>query len=236
MARRRAGAECSIRRACVAASTQARSTATSTATITAVTLRLKRGTLAGTSPFSTHGTCTVDIRTGGFGAGTAFAANDFEAAATASGVASMSNVTANGSWSTGSLNAAGRSAVNKTGRTQLRVYFTTDDNDDLGSDYVGFYSGREVVDPFGLIHRDALARLREGGVAWWLDERPEIVVTLWASPREDAHPRIPRARHAQFLELYETVYASGNVRVWQLRAPLAQRGELAGIRRLGRGA
>jgi hypothetical protein len=30
----------------------------------------------------------------------------------------------------GSLNAAGLAAVNKTGTTQLRVYFASDDNDD----------------------------------------------------------------------------------------------------------
>jgi hypothetical protein len=82
--------------------------------------------------------------------------------------------------------------------------------------YVGFYSGREIVDPFGLIHRDALARLREGGVAWWLDERPELVVTLWASPRENAHPRIPLPRHEEFLALYAPVHAVGGVHVWRL--------------------
>ncbi len=31
-------------------------------------------------------------------------------------------------------------AVNKTGTTQFRASFTLDDNDDLGSDYIGFYS------------------------------------------------------------------------------------------------
>ena len=28
-----------------------------------------------------------------------------------------------------------------TGSTQLRVYFNLDDNDDLGTDYLGYYSG-----------------------------------------------------------------------------------------------
>ncbi len=116
-----------------------------TATIQSATLRLKRGTVSGTSPFSTHGTCTVDIRNGGFGGWTAFAAGDFEAAATASGVASMSNATTDGTFSTGTLNASGLSAINKTGVTQLKVYFTTDDNDDLGTDYMGFYSGEAAA-------------------------------------------------------------------------------------------
>jgi hypothetical protein len=111
-----------------------------TATITTATLRLKRGTLSGTSPFTTHGTCTVDMSSS-FGGSTAFAAGDFEAAAAVAGVASMSSPATNGTFSTGTLNAAGRAAASRTGITQLRVYMTLDDNDDLGSDYVGFYSG-----------------------------------------------------------------------------------------------
>jgi hypothetical protein len=83
--------------------------------------------------------------------------------------------------------------------------------------YVGFYSGRQIVDPFGLVHRDALVRLRADGTEWWLDERPELVVTLWAKPREDAHPRIPQARHEEFLQRYAPVYQSGPVHVWQIR-------------------
>lgn len=33
------------------------------------------------------------------------------------------------------------SDLNKTGTTQLRVYFNLDDNDDNGNDYIGYYSG-----------------------------------------------------------------------------------------------
>jgi carboxypeptidase T len=115
-----------------------------TATITAATLRLKRGTLSGTSPFTTHGTCTVDMSSA-FGGSTALANGDFEAAAAVAGVAAMSSPSANGTFSTGSLNAAGRAAVNKTGTTQFRVLMTLDDNDDLGSDYVGFYAGEAAA-------------------------------------------------------------------------------------------
>jgi hypothetical protein len=116
------------------------------ATIISATLRLKRGTLSGTSPFTTHGTCTVDIAGAtGWGGAVAFAAGDFSAAASASGVASMSHATTNGTFSTGTLNAAGRAAVNKTGKTQFRVYMTLDDNDDLGTDYMGFYSGEAAA-------------------------------------------------------------------------------------------
>ena len=115
-----------------------------TATVTSATLRIKRGTLSGTSPFTTHGTCTVDMSSA-FGGSTSFAAGDFSAAASASGVTSMSHATTNGTFSTGSLNATGRGAINKTGTTQFRFYMTLDDNDDLGTDYMGFYSGEAAA-------------------------------------------------------------------------------------------
>jgi serine protease AprX len=116
-----------------------------TATITSATLRLVRGTISGTNPFTTHGSCVADIVSGGFGGSTAFAIGDWQAAATATSVATMSNPTANGSASTGNLNAAGLAAINKTGTTQLRVTFTLDDNDDLGYDYIGFFPGETAT-------------------------------------------------------------------------------------------
>jgi choice-of-anchor B domain-containing protein len=111
------------------------------ATITSVTVRLLRGSLTGTNPFTTHGTCWADVQTGGLSGLTALQNGDFQAAATAVQAASLTNAAANGTWSEGSLNAAGLAALNKTGTTQLRVYFNLDDNDDTGNDYIGYYSG-----------------------------------------------------------------------------------------------
>ncbi|HEV7669717.1 MAG TPA: M14 family zinc carboxypeptidase [Thermoanaerobaculia bacterium] len=112
------------------------------ATILSATVRLLRGSLTGTSPFSTHGTAWVDVQSGsGFSGSTALATGDFQASATAAQAASLSNAASNGTWSTGNLNSAGLAAVNKTGTTQLRVYFNLDDNDDTGNDYLGYYSG-----------------------------------------------------------------------------------------------
>jgi hypothetical protein len=39
----------------------------------------------------------------------------------------------------------GSRALNKTGTTQLRVYFNLGDNDDLGNDYLGYYSGENAT-------------------------------------------------------------------------------------------
>jgi hypothetical protein len=109
------------------------------ATIVSVTVRLLRGTVAGSNPFDTHGTCWVDVRTGAF-SGTALETSDFQTPATVTQAASLSNA-ANGSWSEGSLNTAGLVAINKTGATQLRIYFALDDDDDGRNDYVGYHSG-----------------------------------------------------------------------------------------------
>ena len=110
------------------------------ATIVSATLRLRRGRLTGTNPFTTHGTCWVDVHSGGLGGSTTLANGDFEAAATVARSASLSNPAADGDWSEGSLDPVGLTAVNKGGTTQLRVYFDLDDNDDRGNDYMGYYS------------------------------------------------------------------------------------------------
>lgn len=116
-----------------------------TATITSASLRLVRGTSLGTNPFTILGTCQVDVRNGFFGTAATLANADFEAAATTAAVASLSNPASDGAASTGTLNAAGLAAVNKTGKTQFKLYFTTDDNDNNAYDYIGFYGGEAAT-------------------------------------------------------------------------------------------
>ncbi|MEM7584043.1 MAG: endonuclease [Acidobacteriota bacterium] len=111
------------------------------ATITSATLRLRRGRVVGTNPFSTHGTCWVDVHSGGLGGSTALANGDFQAVASVARSASLSNAASNGDWSEASLDAVGLTAVDATGTTQLRFYFDLDDNDDGGTDTIGYYPG-----------------------------------------------------------------------------------------------
>ncbi|HEX3129172.1 MAG TPA: S8 family serine peptidase [Thermoanaerobaculia bacterium] len=111
------------------------------ATIVSAIVRLRRGTLSGTNPFTTHGICWADVQSGGFSGSTTLQNGDFEAAATAVQSASLTNAATDGAWSEGNLNAAGLVAINKTGTTQLRIYFALDDNDDTGNDFLGYYSG-----------------------------------------------------------------------------------------------
>ncbi len=109
-------------------------------------LMIKRGGLVGTSPFTTHGSLRVDVRTGGFNGNTALEAADFQAAATVSTVCTLSNAPANGDWSECYFSdPAAMAAINRTGRTQFRISFARDDNDDLGNDLLGYYSGEAVT-------------------------------------------------------------------------------------------
>jgi beta-lactamase superfamily II metal-dependent hydrolase len=111
------------------------------ATIVSVELRLQRSGVTGTSPFDTHGALWADVKTGAYGNNNSLVKGDFEAASTATQVTSLSNPLNNGDWASGFFNSAGMSAINKTGRTQVKVRFNLDDNDDLSADYMGFNSG-----------------------------------------------------------------------------------------------
>lgn len=115
------------------------------AVIVSATLRLKRGMVSGTNPFTTHGACAVDVRTGSFGANTALEPADFAAPATATQVGTLGNAAVNGSWSEATLDAAGQSAIDRGGRTQFRIRFAADDNDDLAADFMGWYSGENAT-------------------------------------------------------------------------------------------
>ncbi|MBI5116028.1 hypothetical protein HZA56_06105 [Candidatus Poribacteria bacterium] len=123
------------------------STLPDAATIQSAKLMLAASGLCGMNPFTTHGMCYVDIATGFFGAGPRIQKTDFQAAATAERVAVMGAPPIAGDIiSQGSLDGSGLAAIDKTGSTQLRVYFATDDNDNDADDWIGFYSG-EAVNP-----------------------------------------------------------------------------------------
>ncbi len=110
------------------------------ATVTGVTLRLRRGKVQGTNPFNLLGAMSADIANA-FGGNAALASADFRASATAAAVCSLSSPAINGAWSTCTFSAAGRAAINKRGKTQVRVAFARDDNDDLGADWIGYFAG-----------------------------------------------------------------------------------------------
>ncbi len=105
------------------------------AAVVGATLTLVNG--GGEGSTSGFGTAWVDARNGSFGA-SALEIADFQEAATAAQAGSLAGA---GATTTAALGAAGQAAVSKTGRTQLRIYFTLDDDNDNRDDYLGFYSG-----------------------------------------------------------------------------------------------
>jgi endo-1,4-beta-xylanase len=115
------------------------------ATIVSATLRLKRGTVSGTNPFTTHGACSVDVSAGGFGGSTLLEGSDLTASATVSGAGTLGNAPADGSWSEATLNEAGRSAIHKFGRTQFRIGFALGADRDRTTDFVGWFSGENAT-------------------------------------------------------------------------------------------
>jgi hypothetical protein len=74
--------------------------------------------------------------------------------------------------------------------------------------YVGFYSNREIRDPYGLIHLRALQMFKNKNDEWWYADRPEVIVSL--AP----YPKFKQPLLDEFFQMYSRVYNSGIVNVW----------------------
>jgi len=101
--------------------------------------------VAGTDPFFTHGNLLVDVCSGPYGSWGPFGINalqasDFQAPAGMESAAMIQNNPVGG-WYWAVMNPAAFFYINKTGVTQIRLAFQLDDNEDLGVDYLTFYSG-----------------------------------------------------------------------------------------------
>lgn len=101
---------------------------------------IQNGALIGSDPFSELGNLWVDIRKGPFGHTAALALEDFNAAASARQVGAFNYTLAENQYAA-ELDAVGRSKINKTGLTQLRLYFATGDNRNRMPDFIRFLSG-----------------------------------------------------------------------------------------------
>jgi hypothetical protein len=111
------------------------------ATVTSATLKICRSVISGDNPFLWAGPCLVDIKGGsGFSGSTVLSAGDFQAAADATNVATMSYPAANNDWSTGALSSNGLQYVSLTGTTQLRVYMSTPTDNNNTNGFMGFWS------------------------------------------------------------------------------------------------
>ncbi len=115
------------------------------ASIQSVVLKIKQaGVPIGSNPFNVLGNLFVDIRKGAFGAADTLTVTDFQATPSAARVATFSKTPAAG-WYSATLNLAGRNNINNVGVTQFRLYFTKDDNNDLGADFMKFVSGNNAM-------------------------------------------------------------------------------------------
>ena len=120
------------------------STIPATYTIEAVRLEMTRGDAYGQNPFGWAGVCNIDIANPSFGT-TALEASDWEAEADAEAVATFeTDPGVENVMISSDFNAAGRANINRTGTTQLKVYFTERTNGDAVKDSLGFYSGEAV--------------------------------------------------------------------------------------------
>lgn len=109
------------------------------AVITRVQVWIRRGKIVGRNPFKTHKGLWVDIRRGNFGTSAKLQLNDFQKRAHKSRVGKF---TYDGDrWYRAELSPVAYQYINKAGRTQIRLRFLKDDNNDFGADYIKFYSG-----------------------------------------------------------------------------------------------
>ena len=115
------------------------------AVITYVVLKIKQQSITGTDHFTTLGNLAVDIKKPAFGTNANLAKSDFEDAAGLPLVSNFDPIPSADNWYTAVLSSASFPYINLTGTTQLRLSFTTDDNDDLNPDYISFFSGNDTT-------------------------------------------------------------------------------------------
>jgi predicted outer membrane repeat protein len=114
-----------------------------TAIIQRVQVFVKRKSVTGQNPFGTHGGLRVGLRRPYFGVARVLGLDDFAAPANMNSVATM-RTTALPRWYRGTFRTNSFAFINKTGSTQLRLFFVTGDNDDSGSDVLKLFSGNAI--------------------------------------------------------------------------------------------
>jgi CSLREA domain-containing protein len=115
------------------------------AVITKVILKIKRHSVFGTNPFTTHLKIAFDIRTGAFGNNAALQGIDFQAAPSKPNIGVFANNPTPAGWYASNLKPVDYPFINLTGITQFRLGFLTDDDNDFLADYIRFYSGNSAA-------------------------------------------------------------------------------------------
>jgi hypothetical protein len=110
------------------------------AVITKVILKVKRAGVVGTNPMNTHNSLVVDIKKGKFSTRPTLQNQDFQAKANKLNVGKFSKKLFSG-WHKSVLYTGAFPYINVKGRTQFRLRFLRDDNDDFSADILKLYSG-----------------------------------------------------------------------------------------------
>jgi len=107
--------------------------------ITSAQVKIKKQTEVGTIPFNTHGDLLLDIHSGAFSNNITLTAEDFSASASV-GSNQEKFFDSAPKWYAANLGNVNLGFVNKYGITQFRLLFAIDDNDDMGDDFLKFFS------------------------------------------------------------------------------------------------
>jgi hypothetical protein len=113
------------------------------AVILSAKLSFRKASILGTDPFTILSPLQADIRSGYFGQTPELEASDFQAAANRLRIAGVV-VPLPGSFYSLPI-GRGIPSINKTGLTQLRLYFTVADNNNLSADLINIYSDENAT-------------------------------------------------------------------------------------------
>jgi len=114
------------------------------AVVTKVILKIKKRGVVGTNPMETHNGLVVDIKKNKFYTLPALQINDFQTRAGKLKVGKFPDKLYSG-WYRAVLYKGAYAYINVKGRTQLRLRFLLDDNDDNSADILKFYSGNAIL-------------------------------------------------------------------------------------------
>jgi hypothetical protein len=114
------------------------------AIITNITLKIKKLSVTGSDPFTTHQDALIDIMAGSFDA-PSLQVGDFQAVASLGSAGILPNTPID-NWYSSILDSNAFQYINKTGNTQFRLRFQLGDNDDHGADTVKVHSGNAILE------------------------------------------------------------------------------------------
>ncbi|MBX7138389.1 MAG: hypothetical protein K1X83_10445 [Oligoflexia bacterium] len=109
------------------------------------------------------------------------------------------------------------SAAYRVASTLIRSY-ASDGNTVASMEigYLGYFTGLKVIDPTGLASPQALNFLRTGHYAWWLEERPDFVVSHEPAWQMEPEGKLWKSEDsAKFLRSYKAIGRSDDVLVWR---------------------